>query len=334
MPRVLSAFICLLFLSFAPAPLLAQCNGQDTRHLAPPEHQQNVQERLANEPFVSGNHWIARRGDRSIHVVGTMHLNTPGIAERATALSGILAEMDALYLEATIEDLKHFERRLSLSPELTFITEGPSLIDRLPAEDWQSLSQMAQSSGIPGWMAAKMRPWFLAISLSIMPCMKGQKDIADGLDHRLAVAAQDLKIPSFSLEDPMIAIHMLNQGTVDEQIAQMRPHLAMMGNTQGNADTIASMFAAYFEEEALAFMELQKEDFLSKTDLPQSEAIAIWDDFFDDLIVQRNQNWMPVIEAAEGDRIMVAVGTLHLPGTGGLLDLLQAEGYELERAPF
>ncbi|WP_050773091.1 TraB/GumN family protein [Roseobacter sp. SK209-2-6] len=334
MPRYLSLLLLLPLLALVPISSAAQCNGKDTRHLAPEEQIQRAQARLAQEPYRSGNYWIARKEDRSIHLVGTLHLNTSGMDEVAASLAKPLAEMDALYLEATPAELKRFERQLSLSPETTFITEGPTLIDLLPAEDWQLIAAQAKAAGMPSWLAAKMRPWFLAISLGIPHCLKKQKDLRNGLDRRLATMAQDLGVPGFSLEDPIVAIQMLNQGSIEEQIQEMRPHLAMMGSGGDNENIVASMIAAYFEEKVLTFLELQREDFLSKTDLPQDEANAMWDDFFADLIQQRNRNWMPVIEAAEGDHIMVAVGALHLPGKGGLLDLLQAEGYTLERETF
>ena len=41
-----------------------------------------------------------------------------------------------------------------------------------------------------------------------------------------------------------------------------------------------------------------------------------------------------VIEAAEGELIVVAAGALHLAGPYGLPNLLEQRGYTLERLPF
>ena len=53
------------------------------------------------------------------------------------------------------------------------------------------------------------------------------------------------------------------------------------------------------------------------------------------LLTSRNRAWIDVIlPAAEGRRIVVAVGAAHLSGRDGVLNLLAQKGYALEPAPF
>jgi uncharacterized protein YbaP (TraB family) len=55
----------------------------------------------------------------------------------------------------------------------------------------------------------------------------------------------------------------------------------------------------------------------------------------DALMVQRNQAWIPVLTRAAADGpVLAAFGALHLSGDQGVLALLQAEGFTLERLPF
>jgi hypothetical protein len=46
-------------------------------------------------------------------------------------------------------------------------------------------------------------------------------------------------------------------------------------------------------------------------------------------VTVRNENWLPQIEALlKGSaNVMVVVGSLHLVGKGGLLELLHKDGY-------
>ena len=61
--------------------------------------------------------------------------------------------------------------------------------------------------------------------------------------------------------------------------------------------------------------------------LPMASAAA--------LMVQRNQDWIPVLTRAAADGpVLAAFGALHLSGDQGVLALLQAEGFTLERLPF
>ena len=58
--------------------------------------------------------------------------------------------------------------------------------------------------------------------------------------------------------------------------------------------------------------------------------------YYKKLLVQRNNNWMPQIEKflTEKKNVLVIVGAAHLAGEDGLLALLTANGYELERMSF
>jgi uncharacterized protein YbaP (TraB family) len=51
------------------------------------------------------------------------------------------------------------------------------------------------------------------------------------------------------------------------------------------------------------------------------------------LIVERNNNWIPQIDAclARAKPCMVVVGAAHLVGPDGLLTLLQRKGYKIEQ---
>jgi uncharacterized protein YbaP (TraB family) len=51
------------------------------------------------------------------------------------------------------------------------------------------------------------------------------------------------------------------------------------------------------------------------------------------LLVARNRNWMPKLEALfnRPGRAFVVVGAAHLVGPDGLIALLQAKGYRVEQ---
>jgi uncharacterized protein YbaP (TraB family) len=51
------------------------------------------------------------------------------------------------------------------------------------------------------------------------------------------------------------------------------------------------------------------------------------------LLVERNKNWLPKIEAlfAARGRALVVVGAAHLVGPDGVLAMLKAKGYTVEQ---
>ncbi len=58
--------------------------------------------------------------------------------------------------------------------------------------------------------------------------------------------------------------------------------------------------------------------------------------FYNQLLVQRNQNWIPQIELflKEDKNVLVIVGAAHLAGEDGLIALLTEKGYVLERVSY
>lgn len=323
-------FFSVLFL-LLPAALWAACTGTDLRNALPAEDMARIEARAAAAPFAEGNHWIARRGARTVHVIGTMHFNDPRMEEVTDALAPVVRQADLLLMEASPADKAAFENELGRTPSLMLITEGPTLIDRLPQEQWESLSAKARAHGVAPWMAAKMRPWFLALSMAVPPCVLRQPDFKNGLDLRLAAAAEEAGIPIQSLEDPMSVIRMLDADPLEEQVRQLRVFTALLGGGQDNFFTTAE---AYFDQQVLHALYLSEQEFLQSDALTRQEREELWTDAMQELLDQRNQAWIPVIEAAEGSMIVVAAGALHLPGETGVLSLLQQQGYTLERAPF
>lgn len=323
-------FLSVLFL-LLPAALWAACTGTDLRTTLPADDLARLQARAAAAPFAEGNHWIARRGARTVHVIGTLHINDPRMDRITSALAPVVRQADLLLMEASPADKAAFENELGRTPSLMLITEGPTLIDRLPQEEWESLSAKARAHGVAPWMAAKMRPWFLALSMAVPPCVLRQPEFKNGLDLRLAAAAEEAGVPIRSLEDPMSVIRMLDGDPLEEQVRQLRAFTALLGGGQDNFFTTAE---AYFDQQVLHALYLSEQEFLESGALTQEEREAMWTDAMQELLDQRNQAWIPVIEAAEDGVIVVAAGALHLPGENGVLNLLQQQGYTLERAPF
>ncbi|WP_027234859.1 TraB/GumN family protein [Leisingera caerulea] len=323
-------FFTIVFL-LLPAALWAGCTGTDLRTTLPADDTARLQARAAAAPFAEGNHWIARRGTRTVHVIGTMHINDPRMDPVTARLAPIVREAGLLLMEASPADKAAFEQKLGRTPSLMLITEGPTLIDRLPPEEWDSLAAKARAHGVAPWMAAKMRPWFLALSMAVPPCVLRQPDFKNGLDLRLAAAAEQAGVPIRSLEDPMAVIRMLDGDPLEEQVRQLRAFTALLG---GGQDDFFTMAEAYFDQQVLHALHLSEQEFLHSDALTREEREELWSDAMQELLDQRNQSWIPVIEAAEADTIVVAAGALHLPGGNGVLNLLQQQGYSLERAPF
>ncbi|WP_425081105.1 TraB/GumN family protein [Ruegeria arenilitoris] len=325
--RVVLLVICLLL----PATVHAACEGRDLKGELSPAAHAELKETLTNVPFAEGNHWIATKGTTVLHLIGTMHLNDPRMDVIVANLTPTLSQADAFYFEVTRDEMKAWEKELALDPSPILITSGPTLIDLLPEEAWTTLSSALAERGIPSWMGAKMRPWFLGMTLAMPTCLLQDPNANHGLDARLTVLAEDQGIPQFSLESIEELMTMFEIHSIEEQAESLA---RWVNSYETSDDQLATMTNSYFEENHAQSIELGR--ILAREHSGMSPEVfdEEWQAFEQHLLVGRNNNWMPRILDIQDQTAVIAVGAGHLGGAHGLLNQLQQAGYILTRAPF
>jgi uncharacterized protein YbaP (TraB family) len=196
--------------------------------------------------------------------------------------------------------------------------DGVVLSDVISEDLYRRLSERMKEQGMSIAIFDRMTPWMVALGVTSFELMRGGYLGSEGIDaHFSARAATDGK-DQRGLE------------TIDEQI---------------------SLFADLSAEESEEFLDytlLELETVIPVID----EIVAAWnagnadalekllaDEFrhhpelYRRLVVDRNRSWMPAIEALFDGPVdaMVVVGSLHLVGEHGLVELLQAKGYKVEQ---
>ncbi|WP_420584708.1 TraB/GumN family protein [Ruegeria sp.] len=324
-------FLFFLFSLLLPISAHAACEGQDLRANLTPEIQSELQAAIANTPFTEGNHWIATKDDAVLHLIGTLHTSDPRMGAVVKRLTPVLSEADAFYFEVTQDEIKAFEQSLAKDMSPVMITSGPTLIELMPEEDWAALSSGLADRGIPSWMAAKMRPWFLSMMLGIPPCMTQDPDADYGMDARLTDMANEYDIPQHSLEQVEDLMTMFNSHPIEKQVQSL---VRMADAFAGSEDQLATMANAYIEEQHGQIIQLARLQGRETSGLSQEIFDEEWDGFENQLLIERNNNWMKHILNIQDQTAVIAVGAGHLSDEHGLLNQLQSAGYTLTRAPF
>ena len=323
----------ILALSFLlPSVVQAACSGTDLRRSLTPEEQATVNADLADMPYPEGNHWIARKDGKTLHVVGTMHISDPRMDQVVSRLTPLIEKADSVLFEITVADMTAFQKGLANDMSPVLLTSGPTLIDMMSPEAWDRLTEYGPSSGFPPWMMAKMRPWFLSFALAMPSCLSfGQGKISNGLDHRLSAVATQNDIPQISLETMQDVINLFEKDTLEEQVRLLEVSLNALKMGEDGLETALTL---YFEEAHAQAMSISKIDFHRRMQLSHDEEAELWTNFEDDLLKHRNLAWLPGILNQPGDLNVVAVGAAHLSGEFGVLNLLESNGFSLERSTF
>ena len=323
----------LFIATCAALPASALCTGESYLTRLDPTQREAIDGTTATTQNAEGLLWTLTRDDKILTVVGTMHVYDPRLEPIRDKLRPALQVADLLMVEATAEEEAAMQQAFVASPDLYLITEGPTLPDLLGPEDWEKVLVAAADRGLPGFMVAKMQPWYLALTLGVPACamaelVAGQR----GLDQMLIEDAARFDVPLQALEGWETLIDVLTDGTQEEQIDLLRLGLIDAADQQA---LFVAMLDTYFAEATAAVWDISQIAARDLTGLSEADAAAQMLETQEILLHRRNRNWIPIIEeaAVTHDAIVVAVGAGHLPGAEGILALLAETGWDLQRIP-
>jgi uncharacterized protein YbaP (TraB family) len=163
-----------------------------------------------------------------------------------------------------------------------------------------------------------MKPWMVALMIEAMEWQKAGLDPELGLDkHFYDEAKNDSKgIQGLETADDQLSIfdtmtmdqqdHMLAQTIKDIDTEQAEMSKMMAAWKAGDVASVERVVLKGLKEDPVLYQRL---------------------------LVGRNKNWMPKIEAlfARRGHALLVVGAAHLVGPDGLVAMLKAKGYAVEQ---
>lgn len=328
MSRRLAALACLALGLLLSSPLAAKCVGRNLLDTMDPARRAEIEAAAHAVPFATGNFWRATRGDAVITIAGTYHFDDPRHAANLAALSPALTGARTVLVEAGPEEEKALMALIARDPSTMVITTGPTLNTQLPPDLWTRLAEAMSARGIPAFMAAKFKPWYVLTLLSIPPCaMQEMSEKPKGLDGMVIDAALAAGVPVRALE-PYDTLFTIFGSLTDKELTEMLA--STLAIEPQSEDYFTTLVDGYFAGESRLAWELMR--FMSY-DMPGYTREQIDAEFarMEEIVASaRNRAWIPVLTgaAAEGP-VFAAFGALHLSGKEGVLNLLQAEGFTL-----
>jgi uncharacterized protein YbaP (TraB family) len=313
-------------------PAFGSCAGRNLIEALAEPARQALFDRAHAVPFAQGNLWRATREGEEITLIGTLHMDDSRHEATMVALSPALDAARVVLVEAGPEEIAALQSRLARDPALMVQTEGPTLPERLSPELWDKLAQAVRARGVPPFMAAKLQPWYLSMILSIPPCALEAMGEDRGLDARVIEAAETRGLPVRALEPYDTVFSVFDKMSDADQLSMITSSLALEDRSE---DMSSTLIDSYFDEEARVIWEFSRAVALTIEGYSAERVEREFALMEAALMVQRNQDWIPVLTRAAADGpVLAAFGALHLSGDQGVLALLQAEGFTLKRLPF
>ncbi len=264
--------------------------------------------------------WEARKGEQRIVLVGTIHVGRPEFAQlpaallsRARTAAVIALEADPTNAQAVAETMQRYA--------LYGVGDTP-LNEQISAGLRKRLEALLPRYGMNPAVIWRMKPWFVAMNLSMAEFARAGMNPAQGTETQLlALAARDGK-RVVEIEGIEAQLKVFDDALATEQMAFLEQTIASIesGSAQGEAKALADAWAAG----DAAAMERMFAELQIKARQSAAERF-----FLEQLLENRNVKMLEAIEryATRPAAHLVAVGSLHYFGPKGLLNDLRQRGW-------
>jgi uncharacterized protein YbaP (TraB family) len=311
--RLLSLFAVTAFAAAASAAPAA----------AAPAAQARATDSSAPVPLL----WAVEHGGHTVYLLGSFHLLAAADYPVSNDAQAAFDDAESLLLELPPAEMSSptLAQRMA---HAALRTDGTQLDSELPEvlrhklDAWAgaNASRLA-GSGISGQALQAFEPWFVGLVVDLTGMGAAGLDPALGLDRHFAAAAVAAGKPADGFETGDEQIAFLDGMDREEQLQVLDE--ALSDAQPGNRD-ISELHAVWRAGDAATMWSRMGVDM--RHDYPK---------LYQRIDAQRNAAWLPVIErrlqAPGEDDTLVVVGSLHLLGPDGLVELLRARGYAVRR---
>jgi uncharacterized protein YbaP (TraB family) len=199
-----------------------------------------------------------------------------------------------------------------------FFTGKQSLEQLLDKDIYNQVINAMNQQGMPADVAKRLKPWAVIAMLNAPPAKTGEF-----LDLLLYRKAQQLKIPTYGLEKVEEQLRVFESLSLEEQVILLRETLAQVDQLPKIFDKLHEL---YLQRNLTALMQFSTE-YMQPSDFHHEKLVKT---FYKKLVDDRNVKMVERMQKRLQDgNAFIAVGALHLPGSHGIIKLLQAQGYQV-----
>jgi uncharacterized protein YbaP (TraB family) len=261
--------------------------------------------------------WRVSDKQNAIYLVGSIHMLTKDYYPLNPALDAAFKSSDLLVEEADLGEM------LGADAQFSVLLRGKLPADQsldkvLSPATYAQVSKHVTDHGLPMELMKQFKPWMLALMLETAEWEKAGFDPNLGLDKHFYDRAQTDGKPVQGLETADYQISLFDGMTAEQQDRLLADTLKEIQTEMSNVTKLT--------------------DAWKSGDAPTVERIVLADlkqdpVMYRRLLVERNQAWLPKLEALFGrtGHAFVVVGAAHLVGPDGLLAMLRSKGYSVEQ---
>ena len=262
--------------------------------------------------------WVVKGPHATVYLFGSVHVLKKDVPWRTPKIDAALKQSGSLWLEITNADDQQALQPLVMQLGLD---QAHPLSTKLSKDELAKLDKVATVAGIPNGEASleSLRPWLVAVMLSVAPIIKAGYDPNSGVESVLKPEFTSANKPVQGFETGEQQLHYFADMPEKQQIDYL---IQGIDDFDKESDKFDKIVSSWYAGDDATIDKLMSEDFKDKSP-----------DLYRVLIVKRNQAFAAQIDKLlKGDgTIFVSVGAAHLIGSDGINALLQKMGYTVTK---
>jgi uncharacterized protein YbaP (TraB family) len=265
--------------------------------------------------------WKVTGSPGVVYLFGTIHVGRADFYPLAPIIETSFKEADTLITEADLNEPQDSSRLLKMLLQKGTYPAGDSVENHIGQQTRAHLLPYVAATKELASGYARLKPWFLTVSIAVIEARRMGFDTNQGLDRHFADAAAETHKPIGTLETTEFQLELMN--SFSEEL-QDRLLLSALLDAERKTELMDGMLQAWKSGNADA-MEQTKLRYVR--DYPQLKPV------FEKMFDQRNDGMTQQIEQflQTPKTYFVAVGAGHLTGDRGILSQLRSKNYDIEQ---
>lgn len=264
--------------------------------------------------------WKVSDADNSLYLLGSFHMLKPTDYPVAASLDAAFQDSTEVYFELSPQEISDPALGQKLA-QAGSRADGKTLQQSVSPKTWRKLQAYATKNNIDVANFQNAKPWFVGLILAMIGMQKNGFDPALGLDQHFMGRAAKAGKPTQGLETGDMQIALFNDLGPKEQDQFLEEALDSGVRLKAEVQALHAAWRKADDKKLYQDMAVKM-----RRDYPE---------LYESINRGRNKAWLSQLEALladnHKDNILVVVGALHLLGDDGVVKLLAAKGYKVER---
>ncbi|MEM7282715.1 MAG: TraB/GumN family protein [Pseudomonadota bacterium] len=252
----------------------------------------------------------------SVYLLGSIHMLRKQDHPLPEVMQDAYEDAEVLVMELDMDDID-MAALAGLFGSAAAATDGETL-ESLMGDSYPKAVEMADAIDANLTVFNKFEPWFVATTIVQLEMMKIGFYEHLGVESYFTKLAEEDQKEILGLETAEFQLSLFDEMPLEEQRQLFVLSLEQAGDIEVEMGTMVDAWDSG-NVEALHDM--------------LNDSMSSMESFYQELVVNRNKNWIPEIEGflKQNDDYLVIVGAGHLTGEYGVVELLRQRGFEVQQ---